>query len=74
MKDVAKVYVRMDIKGKETNWDGINLDELWLWERPKIVVIIAVKSAALNMPANLENSAVATGLEKVFSFQRKAMP
>ena len=27
----------------------------------------AVKSAALNMPANLENSAVATGLEKVSS-------
>ena len=28
------------------------------------------------MPANLENSAVATGLEKVFSFQsqRRAMP
>ena len=25
----------------------------------------AIKSAALNMPANLENSAVATGLEKV---------
>ena len=25
----------------------------------------AVKSAGLNMPANLENSAVATGLEKV---------
>ena len=25
----------------------------------------AVKSAALNMPANLENPAVATGLEKV---------
>ena len=25
----------------------------------------AVKSAALNMPANLENSAVATGLEKI---------
>ena len=25
----------------------------------------AVESAALNMPANLENSAVATGLEKV---------
>ena len=32
--------------------------------------------AALNMPANLENSAVATGLENVFSFQsqRKAIP
>ena len=37
----------------------------------------AVKSPALNIPANLENSAVATGLEKVsFSFQsqRKVMP
>ena len=37
----------------------------------------AVKSAELNMPANLENSAVATELEKgQFSFQsqRKAMP
>ena len=35
------------------------------------------ESAALNTPANLENSAVATGLEKgQFSFQsqRKAMP
>ena len=35
------------------------------------------ESAALNMPANLENSAVATGLEKIsFSFQslRKAIP
>ena len=27
------------------------------------------ESATLNTPANLENSAVATGLEKVFSFQ-----
>ena len=35
----------------------------------------AVKLLAFNMPANLENSAVATGLEKVFSFQsqRRAM-
>ena len=36
-----------------------------------------LKDDAVNMPANLENSAVATGLEKVsFSFQsqRKAMP
>ena len=38
------------------------------------------ESAALNMPANLENSAVATGLEKVsfhsmsFQSQRKEMP
>ena len=37
---------------------------------------VAVKSAALNMPANLENSAVATGQEKVsfkFQSQTKAM-
>ena len=34
------------------------------------------ESAALNMPANLENSAVATGLEKVsfIPIQKKAMP
>ena len=32
-------------------------------------------NAALNMPANLENSAVATGLEKVsFHSQRREMP
>ena len=37
----------------------------------------AVKSAALNMRANMENSEVATGWEKgqfSFQFQRKAMP
>ena len=36
----------------------------------------AVKVLHSDMPANLENSAVATRLEKVFSFQsqRKAMP
>ena len=39
--------------------DGIP-DELF-----EILKDDAVKSAALNMPANLENSAVATGLEKV---------
>ena len=38
--------------------------------------ILKDDSATLNMPANLENSAVATGLEKMFLFQcqRKAMP
>ena len=38
--------------------------------------ILIHESAALNMPANLENSAVDTGLEKgsSFQFQRKAMP
>ena len=36
----------------------------------------AVKDAALNMPANLENSAVATGLEKVsfYSIPKKGNP
>ena len=34
----------------------------------QILKVDAVKSVALNMPANLENSAVATGLVKV-SFQ-----
>ena len=46
--------------------DGIPADLL------KILKDNAVKSAALNMPANLENSAVATGLEKVcFHFNPK---
>ena len=34
-------------------------------ERFQILKDAAVKSAALNIPANLENSAVATGLENV---------
>ena len=55
-----------------------------LWTKPVEVMGWAIsnperwfcESAALNMPANLENSAVATGLEKVFSFQsqRKTVP
>ena len=44
---------------KANGGDGIP-DELF-----QILKDDAVKSAALNMPANLENSAVATGLEKV---------
>ena len=46
----------------------------WAFSNPKRW---CYESAALNMPANLENSTVATGLEKV-SFhsnpKRKAMP
>ena len=39
-------------------------------------ISVKLLQASLNMPANLENSAVATGLEKMFLFQcqRKAMP
>ena len=44
---------------KASGGDGIPV------ERFQILKDDAVKSAALNMPANLENSAVATGLEKV---------
>ena len=47
---------------KASGGDGI-LVELF-----QILKYDAVKSAALSMPANLENSAAATGLEKV-SFQ-----
>ena len=56
---------------KASGGDGIPVELFQILEDD------AVKSAALNMPANLENSAVATGLEKgQFSFQsqRKAMP
>ena len=44
---------------KASGGDGIQV-ELFL-----ILKDDAVESAALNMPANFENSAVATGLEKV---------
>ena len=43
-----------------------------LFELFQILKDDAVNDAALNMPANLENSAVATGLEKVsFHFNPK---
>ena len=41
------------------------MDHNKLWEILKEMRIAVHKSAALNMPANMENSAVATGLEKV---------
>ena len=44
---------------KASGGDGIPVE---LFQIPKDDV---VKSAALNLPGNLENSAVATGLEKV---------
>ena len=61
-------YITMN---KASGGDGIPV-ELF-----QILKDDAVKSAAPNLPANLENSAVATGLEKgQFSFQsqRKATP
>ena len=56
---------------KASGGDGIPVE---LFSNPER---LCCESAALNMPANLENSAVATGLGKgQFSFQsqRKAMP
>ena len=65
-------------------WVG-KLPWIWKWQPTPVFLpgeslgerSLVGYSAALNMPANLENSAVATGLGKgQFSFQsqRKAMP
>ena len=55
----VKWALRSITKNKASGSNGIPV-ELF-----QILKDDAVKSAALNMPANLENSAVATGLEKV---------
>ena len=39
--------------------------QLWEFTQTHVHRVSDAESAALNMPANLENSAVATGLEKV---------
>ena len=39
--------------------------KFWEWLIDEVSLWVPCESAALNMPANLENSAVATGLEKV---------
>ena len=61
--DILECEVKWALESITTNkasgGDGIPI-ELF-----QILKDDAVKSAALNMPANLENSAVATGLEKV---------
>ena len=61
--DILECEVKWALKSITTNkasgGDGIPV-ELF-----QILKDDAVKSAALNMPANLENSALATGLEKV---------
>jgi len=55
----AKWALESTTTNKASGGDGIPV-ELF-----QILKDDAVKSAALNIPANLENSAVATGLEKV---------
>ena len=68
--DILESEVKWSLESITTNkasgGDGITVE----------LFQILKDDAALNMPANLENSAVATGLEGQFSFQsqRKAMP
>ena len=61
--DILECEVKWALESITTNkasgGDGIPVELFQILEDD------AVKSAALNMPANLENSAVATGLEKV---------
>ena len=61
--DILKCEVKWALGSITTNkasgGDGIPVELFQILEDD------AVKSAAFNMPANLENSAVATGLEKV---------
>ena len=69
--DILECEVKWALVGitanKASGGDGIPVE---------LFQILKGESAALNMPANLENSAVVTGLKGQFSFQsqRKAMP
>ena len=63
----------------EVKWalESITMNKASGGDRIPVELFQILKDDAVNMPANLENSAVATGLEKLsFSFQsqRKAMP
>ena len=63
----------------EVKWalESITTNKASGGDRIPVELFQILKDDAVNMPANLENSAVATGLEKLsFSFQsqRKAMP
>ena len=61
--DILKCDVKWALRSITTNKASrVNEIPVELFQIPKDD---AVKSAVLNMPANMENSAVATGLEKV---------
>ena len=68
--DILEFEVKWALGSMTTNkasgGDGIPVELFQILEDD------AVKSAALNMPANLENSAVATGLEMAEFMQRWA--
>ena len=76
--DGMVIFLEPDIMECEIKWDlgsittnKVSGDDGIPVELFQILKADAVKSAALNMPVNLENSTVATGLEKV-SFHSNA--
>ena len=66
--DILECEVKWALESITTNkasgGDGISVELIHIL-KDDAFIIFRVKSAALNMPANLENLAVATGLEKV---------
>ena len=80
-RDGVITYLEPDILECEVKWalESITMNKASGGDRIPVELFKILKDDAvkvLYMPAILENSAVATGLEKVFSFQsqRKAMP
>ena len=59
-KEVKNLYVEMKHHYEQSSWRWWNSS--WAISNPKRW---CCENAALNMPANLENSTVATGLEKI---------
>ena len=79
--DILECEVKWALESITTNkasgGDGIPVELFQILKDDAVKVLHSIyQSAALNMPANLENSAVATGLEKsVFiPIPKKAMP
>ena len=77
MHDGVITHLEPDILECEVKWalESITTNKASGGDGIPMELFQILKDDALNMPANLENSAVATGLEKVFSFQsqRKTM-
>ena len=70
------IHLELDILECEVKWAlgsiAMNIASEFLAELFQILKDDTVKSAALNMSTNLENSAVATGMEKIsFHFNPK---
>ena len=81
--DILECEVKWALESISTNkasgGDGIPVElfQILKDDAVKVDAVCSILNATLNMPAKLENSAVATGLEKnqfSFQFQRKEMP